>query len=169
MANANYSALNHDQELSDLHPDSDHGPSIVRNEKSSNDSVLRCWAWEILMAALAFSAFASLVIVLAVEDGTPSQRFGPLTLNAIDTVLTTVIVSAMMAFTGAALSQSSWNYFAQYRQQLSGRNNNTARPLGYLKLFDEASRGPEGSLRLLLRWRPLLVPDPNHCSLRSVH
>lgn len=103
------------------------------------------------MAGLALAAFIGLVIVLAVEDGTPSRRFGPLTLNAIDTILTTVVGSALMEVTSATLSQNLWNNFGQYRKRRNGGRVNVVRPAGDLDLFDEASRGPAGSLELIMR------------------
>lgn len=158
MANADYSSLHSEHELSNLRGGSEPGRGTTRSEPSLKDLVLRWWPWELTMGSLALAAFASLVIVLAVEDGTPSRRFGPLTLNAIDTILTTVIGSALMEVVGASLCQNLWNHFGQYRKQLNGRNLNVVRPARDLNLFDEASRGPAGSLELLLRRGPLSVP-----------
>ncbi|KAJ9606319.1 hypothetical protein H2200_009280 [Cladophialophora chaetospira] len=108
------------------------------------------WRWELSMLLLSGLAILALVIVLAVEDGKQYRRWGPLTLNAVNTILTTVAGSSMTAFVGSALSQNMWNAFAQ-RQ--NGRGTFVTRPARDLQVFDSASRGPMGSLILLVHRR----------------
>ncbi|KAI1752666.1 hypothetical protein F4782DRAFT_111028 [Xylaria castorea] len=116
-------------------------------------SVLQWWRWELVMLVVSLIAFAALVIVLAVMDGQPFRNWGPLTLNSINSMLTTVIGSSMAAIVGAALSQNLWNGFGQLRTS----NGSTTRPAQDLQLYHNASRGPTGSLALLLKQGPLSV------------
>ncbi|KAI1740461.1 hypothetical protein F4680DRAFT_448216 [Xylaria scruposa] len=116
-------------------------------------SVLKWWRWELVMLIVSLIAFAALVIVLAVMDNQLARSWGPLTLNSINSLLTTVIVSSMAAIVGAALSQNLWNGFGQLRTS----NGLTTRPAQDLQLYHDASRGPTGSLVLLLKQGPLSV------------
>ncbi|KAI0973611.1 hypothetical protein F4678DRAFT_406196 [Xylaria arbuscula] len=109
--------------------------------------------WELIMAAVSLIAFGALVVVLAVEDGKPDRRWGPLTLNSVNSLLTTVIGSSLAAVIGAALSQQLWNGFGQQRTG-SGL---TTRPARELQLYSDASRGPMGSLTLLWKQGPLSI------------
>ena len=155
MANASYSSLHSEHELSDLCDGSRPERSKTRDEPSSKTSTLRWWTWELAMCGLALVTFVALVVVLAVEDGTPSRKFGPLTLNAVDTIITTIICSALMGFTGAAVSQNRWNHFGQYRTRPGSSHSYVVRPAEDLNLFCRASRGPAGSFQLILRRGPL--------------
>lgn len=120
----------------------------VGSEKQK--STLMAWKWELAMSLLSACAIIALVIVLAVEDGNEYRKWGPLTLNAVNTILTTVAGSALTAFVGSALSQNMWNAFAQRH---NGKGAFVSRPAGDLRAFDNASRGPMGSLILLTNRR----------------
>jgi hypothetical protein len=138
-----------EQELDRLPLDSSHSESKENDTTSSHNTVLLVWRWELLMMVLSFAAFLSLLIVLGVENGKEYRRWGFLTLNAVNAILTTVTVSSMTAFVGSALNQNMWNAFAQRRKGGAF----VTRPANDLRVFDEASRGPMGSLLLLARRR----------------
>ncbi|KAI0444888.1 hypothetical protein F4803DRAFT_510202 [Xylaria telfairii] len=146
------SLLGHDTDKLDSPPK----PPAVEAGVGANaqrPAVLQWWQWELVMAVVSLIAFAALVIILAVMDGKPAQHWGPLTLNSINSLLTTVIGSSMAAIVGAALSQNLWNGFGQLRTS----NGLTTRPAQDLQVYQDASRGPAGSLILLWRQGPLSV------------
>ncbi|KAI3335665.1 hypothetical protein F4824DRAFT_510877 [Ustulina deusta] len=82
---------------------------------------------------------------LQTADKPKGQRIiGLLTLNPINSMLTTVTGSSMAAIVGSAQSQNPWNGFGQLRRS-SGL---TTRPAQDLQVYEEASRGPMGGLAL---------------------
>ena len=68
--------------------------------KDKQENSLLAWRWEVTMLLVPLIASVALLIVLAVEDRNEYRRWGPLTLNAVNTILTTVTVSSMTAFIG---------------------------------------------------------------------
>ena len=100
------------------------------------------------MSILSLAAFTALLCVLGPLDGSLERRWGPLTLNTVNAILSTTISSSLLAFVGPAMSQHLWNSFSQSRKAETGAN---IRPAHDLRTFDEASRGPLGSVKLLLR------------------
>ena len=77
------------------------------------------WAWEILGAILSIAATASLIAVLAYEDGRVQQPlpFGATTisLNTIVAALSTVIRTSLAVAIAGPLNQSAWNWFSSFR------------------------------------------------------
>lgn len=109
------------------------------------------WLWEVfgwLMSALALTA---LVTVLAVCDQKPSPRWQlGITLNAIISICATIAQTTMLVPITQCISQLKWCWFHRRRA------------LSMMQLFDDASRGPWGAIRLLLSTRALLVSS--HCT-----
>jgi hypothetical protein len=138
-----------EHELDELPLDGSHTETHESKTTRTKDAVLSAWWWELMMMVVSFVAFLALLIILGIENGREYRRWGFLTLNAVNTILTTVTVSSMTAFLGSALSQNMWNAFAQRRKGGAF----LTRPATDLKVFDEASRGPMGSLLLLTRRR----------------
>ncbi|KAI0857458.1 hypothetical protein F4860DRAFT_489307 [Xylaria cubensis] len=146
------SLLGHEMDKTDS-PPKESTAAVEISGNVQRPSVLQWWRWELVMLIVSLVAFAALVIVLAVMDNQPARSWGPLTLNSINSMLTTVIGSSMAAIVGAALSQNLWNGFGQRRTS----NGLTTRPARDLQLYQDASRGPTGSLKLLLAQGPLSV------------
>ncbi|TRX94188.1 hypothetical protein FHL15_004956 [Xylaria flabelliformis] len=144
------SLLGHEMDKTDS-PPKESTAAVEISGNVQRPSVLQWWRWELVMLIVSLVAFAALVIVLAVMDGKPARNWGPLTLNSINSMLTTVIGSSMAAIVGAALSQNLWNGFGQRRRS----NGLTTRPARDLQLYQDASRGPTGSVKLLLAQGPL--------------
>lgn len=69
-----------------------------------------------------------------------------MTLNSLLALLTTVAKAGLMIPIGAAIGQLKWIWFAQKE-----------RPLADFQTFDEASRGPIGSLKLIGRLKGVYV------------
>ncbi|KAG9254862.1 uncharacterized protein F5Z01DRAFT_654991 [Emericellopsis atlantica] len=111
-------------------------------------SHLRAWAPEIGCILLAVGLFVALTVVLdrCNDKRLPQWPLG-LTLNTAVALLATLCRSIIMLPVADAISQFKWNWFA------SGHH-----PIKDLYIFDQASRGPWGSLRLLGRMRGRLTP-----------
>jgi hypothetical protein len=108
-----------------------------------NSSILDTWMWEIF--SITFSTLCLLAIVGIIrfydQKKTPSFPHG-LTLNAIVSILATCSKSALLCMIGTSVGQLKWLWF-------SGRKE---RPLYDLQSFDDATRGPWGSMMVLMRW-----------------
>ncbi|KAG2415018.1 hypothetical protein HFD88_006208 [Aspergillus terreus] len=99
--------------------------------------------WEIF--SITFSTLCLLAIVGIIrfydQKKMPSFPHG-LTLNATVSILATCSKSALLCMIGTSVGQLKWLWF-------SGRRE---RPLYDLQSFDDATRGPWGSMMLLMRW-----------------
>ncbi|PKY05453.1 hypothetical protein P168DRAFT_233986 [Aspergillus campestris IBT 28561] len=101
------------------------------------------WSLEIVNGGIALASFASIVAVLAWYDGRPMPDWPEgITLNAILSVLTSIMKAAMVLIITEALSQLKWSWFNQ-RKQLSD-----------LAVLDAASRGTPGAILVLTRFMP---------------
>lgn len=111
-------------------------------------SHLRAWAPEVGCILLAIGLFVALTVVLDTcnDNRLPQWPLG-LTLNTVVALLATLCRSIIVLPVADAISQFKWNWFA------TGH-----RPIKDLYIFDQASRGPWGSLRLLSRMRGRLTP-----------
>jgi hypothetical protein len=98
------------------------------------------WLLEICVMTLSIGCIIGAVIVLRVFDG-KAQPYLPsgITLNAIVSTLGTASRAALVFVVAASMSQLKWNWY-QKRQKLDE-----------IQCFDDASRGPLGSLILLTR------------------
>ena len=86
----------------------------------------------------------AIVAVLSSFDGktTPHWKFG-ITVNTLVSVFATINVLLLTIIVGAGIGQVKWIWF----------RGGKARSLVDFDLVDKASKGPTGSLILLLRWR----------------
>jgi hypothetical protein len=98
------------------------------------------WILEICVISLSIACIVGVVTVLRVFDGKqqPDLPSG-ITLNAIVSTLSTASRAALIFVLAASISQLKWNWY-QTRQKLDE-----------IQCFDDASRGPLGSLLLLTR------------------
>lgn len=99
------------------------------------------WWWEIAAVLFSIACMVAAVILLANINNTRLSTwlfyFQP---NTVISILTTLARSAMLFSVSTCLSQLKWRHF-QTRQ--------AGRPLNHLEDFDDASRGPLGSLFIL--------------------
>ena len=104
------------------------------------------WIPEIVAVTMSTVCLIVVVVVLRIFTGeaVPTFPYG-VTLNAIIAVLATASRSMLIYAVAAAISQLKWCWYLQSRK------------LQDMQIFDDASRGPWGSLTLLilLRARPL--------------
>ena len=99
-------------------------------------------SWVLEVAAFLFSlaCFVALIILLLVYDGKPAPSLpDSVNLNAIIAILGTAIRSSLLYATAAFVSQCKWS---RLFYQSSGLHD--------VQKIDDASRGPLGSIRLLL-------------------
>ncbi|KAK8126838.1 uncharacterized protein PG998_002597 [Apiospora kogelbergensis] len=101
------------------------------------------WNLEIFAAFVSFGCIAAIVSVLYRMQGQPLERWTfPTNLNSTIAAFVTVAKSTSMLIVASCLSQRKWLHFKEKPS-----------PLHDLDVFDEASRGPLGSLKLIWRLR----------------
>lgn len=103
------------------------------------------WLVELLFVLLGIVALIALCVLLKRYDGKAAPRVNAvgdvnITLNTIVSILSTISRAALLLSVSEGISQSKWAWFLD-RQK----------PLEDLDVFDKASRGAWGGLKLL--WR----------------
>ncbi|KAJ5740281.1 hypothetical protein N7493_000153 [Penicillium malachiteum] len=103
------------------------------------------WSAEVLASFLCLSSFSILIVILHHYDGISATAWpsGDLTLNGLVAVLATMTRAALSALISSTLSQGKWLWFA------GEEDGQRKRRLRDIDVFDQASRGPLGSLMLL--------------------
>ncbi|KAF2635300.1 hypothetical protein P280DRAFT_473857, partial [Massarina eburnea CBS 473.64] len=130
--------------LTEAKETSSHAPRKSRH-------LLRHWRWEICTFSLGTGAFVSiLVLLLRFRDKPlPTLPFGGVSiqLTAVLAALAQVAQSALLVPISVCIGQLKWEWFQHSKRVID------------LDRFDSASRGPEGSIKLLfyLARRPRLV------------
>jgi len=111
------------------------------------------WYAESFALAIAAASLSSAGILLYYYDKKPITEWNnKLTLNATISVLATLARTMMLVSTATCLSQYGWIWF-----------KGEMYPLADFELITQASRGPGGSLKMLLRSVPLMFR--NHRSV----
>ncbi|OAP58692.1 hypothetical protein AYL99_07782 [Fonsecaea erecta] len=101
------------------------------------------WVWELSAALLCICILAAIAAILFVYDNRPVPDLPDgLTINAIVSLLAGFAKAALLAVLAAAIRQEKWLWFI-----------GKPRPLNTVDAFEEASRGPYGSLLLILSRR----------------
>ncbi|KAK7927503.1 hypothetical protein PG985_004501 [Apiospora marii] len=119
-------------------------PLGVSFDSSSNGgrraTTSHAWWWaEIAAVVGSIAAMVALVVVLALCDGWALSRWTFfIQPNTVISILVMVGKTSMLLAVSACLSQLKWKHFLDRR-----------RPLSHLQAFDNASRGPLGSLSLM--------------------
>ncbi|KAJ0317120.1 hypothetical protein COL5a_011263 [Colletotrichum fioriniae] len=102
--------------------------------------ILKGWWPEIIWCLISVVCIIVLVTVLRSYDNQPLPNWPlGLTLNTVVAFISTFCRTSFVLPVVESLSQYKWNWYK------------SPRPLGDFAVFDEASRGPWGSLKLLLR------------------
>lgn len=78
----------------------------------------------------------------------PYQR---ITLNAVISVMSILFKGGLLFVVTQALSQAKWLLYSSTKEGDHSSRTNAPSPLIYLQIFDDASRGPWGSIRLLFK------------------
>lgn len=96
------------------------------------------WSWEILALAIVVACFAAVVgLLLALQNRPVPDWPSGITVNAVLSVLVTVMKGATGIIIAECLSQLKWLWFKRERNLID------------LVIWDEASRGAWGARRLL--------------------
>jgi hypothetical protein len=97
------------------------------------------WLKEIAACLVSIASAVAIFVLLLSYDHKPIPSFShDVTLNGIIAALTILMESMLLVPVSAAVGQLKWNWFAsQYR------------PMGGLDAFDDVSRGPWGSVKML--------------------
>ncbi|KAF2104206.1 hypothetical protein NA57DRAFT_70423 [Rhizodiscina lignyota] len=101
------------------------------------------WLPEVAMISMSAVLLIAIAAVLEAYDSNPMPKlpYG-LTLNAIISILATLSKSCLISVVASAISQLKWCWIQSRRRTLRD-----------LQLFDDASRGPLGSLAMLFEVR----------------
>lgn len=110
------------------------------------------WYWDFAGALVAVICMVLIAVTLIVADGKALDGWSLLiSPNTIVAVLTTVARTALLVPLGSSISQLKWRHLLL-----------KAQPLNHIQLFDNASRGPWGSLLMIRR---LLLQSRLVCAL----
>ncbi|KAK9414995.1 hypothetical protein SUNI508_10600 [Seiridium unicorne] len=112
--------------------------SFRRTARKGNiNTTISSWWWRELGSALLSLICISLVIAILFSAGNTPLGSWPLAIqpNSLISVLTTIGKSDMIVVITSCISQLKWRYF-----------QTQSHPLSHLQSFEEASRGPWGSL-----------------------
>ena len=105
------------------------------------------WVWELGAAILCLCVLASIGgILIAYNNRSVPDLPESLSINAIISFLASLGKASLMVVLAAAIRQEKWLWFID-----------KPRPLSMVDSFEEASRGPYGSLHLILTWRGRVV------------
>ncbi|KAF4824770.1 hypothetical protein CGCSCA5_v000691 [Colletotrichum siamense] len=142
--------------------DKDHSAKLRTSESSSHEQkgprarprrskkslrILKDWWQEVLWCVISLATFVALVLVLKEFNQKPLPRWpSGITLNTIIAALSTVARTAFLIPVSEGLSQSKWAWFKK-----------KPRPLADFDMFDQASRGPWGSVGLLVRTKGWII------------
>lgn len=121
-----------------------HFHQFAMRQLVSNKSLLGQWLFEIGAVALASAAVAAMVILLINFDGEAVFDGPMITLNAIISTLSTTSRVCLLAMLASTISQWNWLLFSREPRRLVD-----------FEYFSAASRGPLGSLKVLLDFRIL--------------
>lgn len=99
------------------------------------------WIWEFLVTFLSLGCMCAIGIILATMHGRPLARWPlPISPNALISVFATVSKSAMLLALAEGISQLKWVYFQRSAHRLKD-----------FQIFDDASRGPWGAVKLIAK------------------
>ena len=101
------------------------------------------WKWEFLTWTLGSAAMACIVVLLSKFQNKPlSHWHSEVSIAAMVASLAQVAQSALMAPVASCIGQLKWRWFQKGRRTYD------------VDIYDEASRGPAGSLWILLTTKP---------------
>lgn len=142
----------------DIESDAADSNSEPKAKHSSSIRTQFWWKLELFAAALSVAGMLTLLALFFYFDGKEQQKWHILThftLNAVVALVTTVTKTALGAVVGSTLCQNMWNFYASKVSD----HERSGRPIELLPVFEDASRGLLGSLRLIwvLRGKYVIV------------
>jgi len=119
------------------------GGRTMQTAKSRPGGHDHWWWWEVGAAGLSITSMCLVVSILLKTNNRPLSDWRlPIQPNSLIAVFTTIGKAALLVPAATCLSQLKWRHF-----------HLQPRPLAHFQLYDDASRGPWGSLLLLLNLR----------------
>ena len=138
-----------DVSLLELHPESPSSPRITTSEildgRRNLQWMLRpgIWLFEIVTLLIAATGLIALIFVLQAYNGKPNPKWSlHLTLNTTVSLISTLFRFCILFAVSRCIGQNGWLLFAGKQHRLDD----------YVS-YDSASRGPLGSIQLLIRAR----------------
>ncbi|MCJ1262181.1 hypothetical protein MMC22_002051 [Lobaria immixta] len=131
-----------------LNPQPEEGakPITRKPQKSLGPVCTSYWTWEILALLVSFLALTMIVLILYLYQGRSLLDWPyAISINSLISIFSAVMKAALFVPVAACVSQAKWDWF--HRQQ--------GHTLADMEIYDQASRGPGGALRMLteIRWR----------------
>ncbi|KAF2135590.1 uncharacterized protein K452DRAFT_347514, partial [Aplosporella prunicola CBS 121167] len=113
--------------------------SVVPQQRTVSD----LWLWEIVSNFISIACIVVIAVILSVFDGKAlSQWQPPIKPNALISIFATIAKATLLLPVAECISQIKWLYYGkEYRSLVD------------VQCFDQASRGPWGSLMFLWRFR----------------
>ena len=102
------------------------------------------WLWDFLAISTSFISLLAIILTPRLHDGHPLPNWPfSITINSLVSVFAIVLSRAMLAPIAEGISQAKWHWFLKSHQ------------LWDVEVFDKASRGPWGALKMLwcISWR----------------
>lgn len=97
------------------------------------------WLWELLACFGSLLGLIAILVFLKVYDSRPQPQWPSyITINTVISLLTAVMKAPLLLSTAACISQTKWIHYQA-----------NPRPLTDFVVYDNASRGPLGSLSLM--------------------
>jgi Protein of unknown function (DUF3176) len=119
-------------------PGKSHRP-LTRLQPSFRQIALQWWLWELLACIGSLLAILAIVVFLKCYDGRPQPQWPTyITISSIVSLFTALVKAPLLLSTAACISQAKWTHYQP-----------RPRPLKDFVLYDDASRGPLGSISLL--------------------
>ena len=101
-------------------------------------AIIASWRWELFTLLLSTLAGASIFTILMYFDGKPSDKWHfVFQLTTVVSILSQIVTEALLASITSCIGQLKWTWFQR------------AHVVGDLEMLDDASRGLEGSIKLL--------------------
>ncbi|KAI1670842.1 DUF3176 containing protein [Pyrenophora tritici-repentis] len=120
--------------------DAKHQPRPSRSARTS----LRAWKWELATWLLGTTALCAIVTLLILYRDKPLKEWtANFRLATAIAALSQVAQSALLVSVSSCIGQLKWSYLRKERSTLD------------ISRFEQASRGPQGSLMLLLSIHPV--------------
>ena len=131
----------HDVETEAEEPMVSHEPHKADNQSHPSTFSQYAWGLEILSASASLVLFVGMVVIFCTMQEQPVSRWPfSISVNAAIAVLSTACTAAMMHNVSAFIGQLKWLYLKAGPRQLDR-----------VQTFDEASRGPYGSILFLFK------------------
>lgn len=124
-------------------------PIARKSRNSFKHTCTSCWIWEILALLVSFLALTMIVLILYLYQGRSLVDWPyAITMNSLIAILSTIMKAALFVPVAASVSQAKWDWFHRREGQT----------LADMEIYDQASRGPWGALRMLaeIRWRYII-------------